>query len=75
MVAEGWLRRVALDVLDMSSRYLRAISWRTIPRVVVTPHVAWLTDRAVERMMRLALAHCGVVTDGSATDDVMTVAR
>lgn len=58
MVRAGLLHRVGLDVFDVEPLPADDVLLHS-PAVTVTPHIAWLTDRSVERMVAAAALHCG----------------
>ena len=62
-LVSGHVRCAGLDVLD-NEPVNPDHPLLTLPNVVLTPHVAWLTPETIERSLSVAIENCRLLKDG-----------
>jgi len=70
----GRLRGAALDVFEEEPLPKTSPLW-DLPNVIITPHIAGLTERYVDRLMALALENVALVESGKPPRTAMDRAR
>ncbi|MEX0828535.1 MAG: NAD(P)-dependent oxidoreductase, partial [Haliea sp.] len=63
-LVSGHVRCVGLDVLNTEPANSENPLF-TLPNVIVTPHVSWLTVETIERSLTVALENCKLLLRGS----------
>jgi phosphoglycerate dehydrogenase-like enzyme len=70
----GKIRGAALDVFEVEPLPKTSPLW-DLPNVIITPHIAGLTERYVERLMTLALENVALVETGKPPRTAMDRSR